>query len=117
MTSVYPGDYDTFRTPANEPGIAFDADQHTTIFSEDFAERSDAIVQLQHVLGLDPAGTYANVGEFLLDLLTRMQQLEAAVMLAAFDTFVTETGDFMVTESGDYLAFADETEQTLLAAD
>lgn len=61
MSSTYPGARDTFHTPINQPGTALDDTHPTSIFSEHFSERSDAIIAIEETLGANPQGEFETV--------------------------------------------------------
>lgn len=57
----FPGDIDTFRAQSNIPGHDFDSSKETTIYAEDFTNRSDAIIAIEETLGTNPQGSEATV--------------------------------------------------------
>lgn len=105
MSSVYPGAYDEFDSPVNQPGTEFPNGPATSIWAEHFTQRSDALAALEATLGLDPQATYGTVQEFLADLLSRVIALESGTPTNTDHAIVTESNEEIVTETGAVLVY------------
>lgn len=68
--TVYPDDYDTFRTVDNLPNKSFSNTQEKTLFAEDIAKLNNAVAAIQTALGLDPNLSYDNVGDAIADAIS-----------------------------------------------
>lgn len=107
--SDYPGAIDSFRTPANIPGQDYDPAKTTTIFSEDFGTRSDAIVAIENTLGTNPQDIYSTVAERLAAIEARLPSNFASVAMletSATTTDGTSVSTGSVTPSADNLIIA-----------
>ena len=68
MDSNYPNRIDNFQTKENEQGAQYDPQETTVQFAEDINKTNGAIKNVQETLGVNPAGKYKSVSEYLINI-------------------------------------------------